>query len=76
MAFQERFELPTRSLEGYCSIQLSYWNTGGWRGIRTLAALTNTNGLANRPLRPLEYPSTMVDPIGLELYSSVMSQLP
>ena len=29
--------------------------TGGERGIRTLAALTNTNGLANRPLKPLEY---------------------
>jgi hypothetical protein len=24
------------------------------------------NGLANRPLRPLEYPSSVVDPVGLE----------
>ena len=28
---------------------------GGERGIRTLAGLTTTNGLANRPLKPLEY---------------------
>ena len=32
-----------------------YWISGGERGIRTLAGLTTTNGLANRPLKPLEY---------------------
>ena len=29
--------------------------TGGEGGIRTLAAVTHSNGLANRPLQPLEY---------------------
>ena len=34
--------------------------SGGGGGIRTLAALTNTNGLANRPLQPLGYSSGMI----------------
>ena len=34
--------------------------SGGERGIRTLASLTTTNGLANRPLQPLGYSSRML----------------
>ena len=32
-------------------------NDGGGGGIRTLASLSTTNGLANRPLQPLGYSS-------------------
>jgi hypothetical protein len=39
---------------------LSIKYCGGEGGIRTLAALTNTNGLANRPLEPLGYFSCVV----------------
>jgi hypothetical protein len=40
---------------------------GGRRGIRTLARQTPTNGLANRPLRPLGYSSKIMGrSMGLE----------
>ena len=45
-----RFWRPLLYLLSYTPIP-----NGGEEGIRTPAALTNPNGLANRPLQPLEY---------------------
>ena len=56
MAPRVGLEPTTYRLTAGCStIELSRIVFGGEGGIWTLAAVTHTNGLANRPLQPLEY---------------------
>ena len=59
MAPRVGLEPTTYRLTAGCStIELSRNVFGGEGGSRTLAAVTHPNGLANRPLQPLEYFST------------------
>ena len=61
MAPRVGLEPTTYRLTAGCStIELSRNVFGGEGGSRTLAAVTHPNGLANRPLQPLEYFSKFV----------------